>query len=70
MGLLDKAKKMLDGNKDKVAQGVDKATDVVDSKTGRKHSDHLDKVDRAAADYAAKPDPAAPTTDPTPDAPR
>ncbi len=60
MGLLDKAKRLLEGNKDKVAQGVDKATDVVDSKTGSKHTDTLNKVDKAAADYAGKPDPSAP----------
>lgn len=52
MGLFDKAKKLADDNKDKVAEGVDKATDVADDKTGGKHTEHLDKVDDAAAKYA------------------
>jgi len=52
MGLFDKAKKLAQGNKDKIADGVDKATDVVDDKTGGEHTEHLDKVDGAAADYA------------------
>ena len=58
MGLFDKAKKLIEGNKDKVADGVDKATDVVDDKTGGKHTEHLDKVDDAAAKFAGKDDPA------------
>ena len=56
MGLFDKAKKLAEGNKDKVADGVDKATDVVDSKTGGKHTEHLDKVDDAAAKFAGGDD--------------
>ena len=54
MGLFDKAKKLAEDNKDKVAEGVDKATDVVDDKTGGKHTEHLDKVDDAAAKFAGK----------------
>ena len=56
MGLFDKAKKLVEGNKDKVADGVDKATDVVDDKTGGKHTEHLDKVDDAAAKFAGDDD--------------
>ncbi|NNE12066.1 MAG: antitoxin [Ilumatobacter sp.] len=52
MGLMDKAKGLANKNKDKIADGVDKATDAVDAKTGGKHSDHLQKVDDAAAKYA------------------
>ena len=52
MGLFDKAKKMAEGNKDKIADGVDQATDVVDDKTGGKHTEHLDKADDAAQKYA------------------
>jgi hypothetical protein len=55
MGLLDKFKKHTDKAKDlmesqgdKIAEGVDKATDVVDDKTGGKYADHLDKVDDMA----------------------
>jgi hypothetical protein len=68
MGLLDKAKRLMKGNEDKVARGVDKATDVVDSKTGHQHTDTLNKIDDAATDYASsgrstQPDP---TADPPP----
>ena len=51
MGLFDKAKKLAQGNKDKIASGVDKATDVVDEKTGGQHTEHLDKVDDAAEKF-------------------
>ena len=47
MGLLDKLKGMIGGNADKVVDGVDKATDMVDDKTGGKFTEHLDKVDDA-----------------------
>lgn len=48
MGLFSKAKKAVKDHGDKVADGVDKATDVVDDKTGGKFSDKLDKVDDLA----------------------
>jgi hypothetical protein len=51
MGLFDKVKDLFNGNKDKVADGVDKATDVADDKTGGKYTEHLDKVDDAVADF-------------------
>lgn len=54
MGLFDKVKKTLSGNADKVAEGVDKATDVVDDKTGGKYTDKLDKVDEKAAEALDK----------------
>lgn len=56
MGMLDKIKDLANKNKDKVADGVDKATDVVDDKTGGKHTDKLDQVDDAAEKFANKPD--------------
>lgn len=57
MGFLDKAKGLVSKNRDKVADGVDKATDVVDDKTGGQHTEHLDKVDEAARKYAEGDDP-------------
>lgn len=55
MGLLDKFKKAKDQAEDlatehgdKIADGVDKATDVADDKTGGKYTDHLEKVDDMA----------------------
>ncbi len=56
MGIFDKLKKTATDNKDKVADGVDKATDVVDDKTGGKFTEHLDKVDDAAEKFANKPE--------------
>ncbi|MEM1334331.1 MAG: antitoxin [Actinomycetota bacterium] len=56
MGLFDKAKKLADDNKEKIADGVDKATDVVDDKTGGKFSDQLDKVDEAVEKFAGSDD--------------
>lgn len=46
--LLGKAKDIVRGSGDKIAAGVDKATDVVDKKTGGKYHDKLEKVDAAA----------------------
>lgn len=51
VGFLDKfkkAKNMAGEHGDKIADGVDKATDMVDDKTGGKFDDQLDKVDDMA----------------------
>lgn len=55
MGIMDRFKKvkdqaadMAEEHGDKIADGVDKATDVVDDKTGGKFTDQLDKVDDMA----------------------
>ena len=50
----DNAKKLAEDNKDKIGEGVDKATDVADAKTGGKHTEHLDKVDDAAAKFSGE----------------
>ncbi|MGB3733778.1 MAG: antitoxin [Ilumatobacter sp.] len=55
MGIFDKVKNMANKNKDKIADGVDKATDVIDEKTGGKHTDNLQKADDAADKFAGKP---------------
>jgi hypothetical protein len=47
---MDKIKGLVGSNADKVAEGVDKATDVVDDKTGGKYEDQLEKVDEIAAE--------------------
>ena len=44
-GLTDKAKDLAAEHGDQVTEGVDKATDVVDEKTGGKGTDALQKVD-------------------------
>jgi hypothetical protein len=55
MGLFDvfkknksKGQELLSQHGDKVVEGVDKATDVVDDKTGGKYTGQLDQVDDAA----------------------
>jgi hypothetical protein len=47
---MDKAKGMLKGNQDKVNDGVDKAADLADDKTGGKYSDHIDTGAEKAKD--------------------
>ena len=54
MGLLDSAKNLFNKNKSKVARGVDKTTDVIDDKTGGKHTETLEKVDDAARKISGK----------------
>ena len=66
MGIFDKAKNLANKNKDKIADGVDKATDMADKKTGGKHTDHLQKVDDAADKYAGRPATDRPATGTTP----
>jgi hypothetical protein len=41
MGFMDKVKGMLGQHGDKADQGVDKAADTADSRTGGKHSDQI-----------------------------
>lgn len=58
MGLLDVFKKnknkgqdLLEQHGDKVVQGVDKATDMVDDKTGGKYTEHLEKADETVEKF-------------------
>lgn len=48
MGLLDTIKKALKGKGKQIESGIDKVADVVDDKTGGKHTDKID----GAADKA------------------
>jgi hypothetical protein len=57
MGLrdwLNKGKKAAAENKDAVKDGVDKAGDFVDEKTGGQHAEHVDKGQEAAKDFIDK----------------
>ena len=54
MGFMAKLKQTLSGNKDKANQGIDKAADVVDSKTGGKYSDKIDTGADKAKDAVNK----------------
>jgi MT0933-like antitoxin protein len=80
MGFLDKllrrGRDTATEHGDTITSGVDKATDVVDDKTGGKYADHTQKVDDAAerlvdkadgtSDEPAPPPPAAPPPPTTP----
>ena len=56
MGLLDKAKSLVAGNKDKVKDGIDKAADLADDKTGKKHTEQIDSAADKAKDAVDKLD--------------
>ena len=59
MGLKDwfgKGKKAAADNKDAVKDGIDKAGDFVDEKTGGQHAEHVDKGQEMAKDYVDKLD--------------
>ncbi len=73
MGILDdlkgKAQRVIDGNEETIKNGIQKAGDFVDSKTGGKYADRVDSVQRGASDFVdkaeGKPN-SAPATDPSP----
>ena len=58
MGLLDdlkgKAQQVIGGNEQAIKDGIEKAGDFVDSKTGGKHADKIDAVQRGASDFVDK----------------
>ena len=62
MNMLNSAKKFAMKNKEKIAAGVDKATDTIDKKTHGKYHDKLEKVDGATAKFAGKSKEAVATT--------
>lgn len=63
MGLFDKVGDLAKQHESKIEQGIDQAGDFVDSKTGGKYAEHVDKaqdfanqqVDRFTGDGAADP---------------
>ena len=60
-----KAKVVAEKSGDKIASGVDKATDKIDKKTGGKYHDKLEKVDNLASKLdKTKAEQAADATDP------
>lgn len=56
MGMLDKAKEMLNKADDKVDQAIEKAGDIVDDKTGGKYKDQIDKVQDFAQERTGEGD--------------
>lgn len=53
---VDKAKDLAAEHKDKVEEGIDKAADMVDEKTGGKYSDQVDTGAEKAKDLLDKID--------------
>lgn len=56
MSIFDKVKNALKGKGEQIDSAIDKAADVVDDKTGGKHTDKIDKVAGKAKDAANKLD--------------
>lgn len=60
MGLFDdlkgKAQELIEGNEDAIKDGIEKAGDFVDEKTGGKFADQVDAVQGAASDFVANID--------------
>lgn len=51
MSIVDKVKQMLGQNTDKARQGVERAGDKIDERTGGKYSDKVDKAQQKAGEY-------------------
>ena len=47
MGIFDKAKDLLNEHSDKVDQGIDKAAELIDQKTGGQHTEQIRSSRRA-----------------------
>lgn len=56
MGMLDKAKDLLNKSDDKVDQAIEKAGDIVDEKTGGKYKDQVDKAQDFAQEHTGEGD--------------
>ena len=54
MGVLDKLRGLIGGNKAKVNEGIDKASDVVESKVGAEHADKVESAADTAKDVVDK----------------
>ncbi len=48
MGIFDKAKDLLNEHSDKVDQGIDKAAQLIDQKTGGQHTGQIDQATEQA----------------------
>jgi hypothetical protein len=60
VGLLDdlkgKAQQVIGGNGQAIKNGIEKAGDFVDTKTGGKYADKIDAVQKGASDFVEKAD--------------
>ncbi|WP_405014598.1 antitoxin [Kitasatospora sp. NBC_01539] len=57
MSMLDKLKNMIKGHEDTARQGVDKAGDAVDAKTGNKYQGHVDTAQQKISDQLGEQPP-------------
>ena len=61
MGILDdlkgKAQQLIGGNEEAIKDGIEKAGDFIDSKTGGKFADKVDAVQQGASGLVDKVDP-------------
>jgi len=77
VGLLDdlkgKAQQLVGGNEQAIKDGIEKAGDFVDSKTGGKYADKVDAAQRSASGYVenanGRPETAAAAEPPVADEP-
>jgi hypothetical protein len=51
MSIVDKVKELLGQHPDKAKQGVDRAGDAFDQRTGGKYADKVDKAQEKGSDY-------------------
>lgn len=56
MGFLDKVKSKLSGHEGQIGKGLDKAGEVIDQKTGGKHTDQIDSAVDKAKDALGVPE--------------
>lgn len=66
-GIFDKVKDFIQGHPDKVDQGLDKAREVVDEKTGGTYGEQLDQAESAAREHLGVPNTAPEATIPVPE---
>lgn len=64
MGFIDKAKEFVSNNPDKVNQGIDKAGDAIDAKTGGQYEGQVDAAQDKARDFLGSGEGAAPQAAP------
>ncbi|GGU13902.1 MULTISPECIES: antitoxin [Streptomyces] len=69
MGIMDKLKEMMGQHPDKTQQGIDRAGDMVDKRTGNKHADKVDRAQQHMKDRLGRKDsPEQPPPPPPPSA--
>ncbi|MFJ5306508.1 antitoxin [Streptomyces sp. NPDC088350] len=60
MSIMDKVKEMLGQHSDKAKEGVDRAGDMIDERTGGKHAKQVDMAQDKAKDFIDREKPQQP----------